>query len=233
MRITVFEEWEERANGLEEQLKDFDLEIIRLYKDETLPKASKIDALVLTGSPESIIEIDRIQYLKKQIPLIKELVEQKKPILGICLGYQLLAYSLGATIKKSSKPEIGWYEVSLNSDGLQNKLFKDMPRKFSMFQYHFDEVSKVSDKFKILAYSEKTSIQAYQVIDRKAWGVQFHPEVNVVKSKQILSARKEVLDQFNINAKEMIRQGYEVSPINANKLFANFYNLVRNDTSYR
>lgn len=221
MKITIFEQWEDRYTGLENFIEKENTEIIRTYKNEKIPNADKIDALILSGGPQSLTDIKKYKILEKQLPIIKEITESGKPILGICLGHQLLALSLGGEVKKSQTPEIGWYKLQLNNEGKQNRLFQEIYPVFQSFEFHYDEISSLPNQFKILAKSENCKIQAYQYKDYPVWGVQYHPEVSSKRSIDIInkySNRK--VNKINIDTSA------------SDQLIQNFINIV-NEKNYK
>jgi GMP synthase (glutamine-hydrolysing) A subunit len=200
MKITIFEQWEDRYTGLENFIEKENTEIIRTYKNEKIPNADEINALILSGGPQSLTEIKKYKILEKQLPIIKKIAESGKPILGICLGHQLLALSLGGEVRKSQTPEIGWYKLQLNNEGKQNRLYQEINPVFQSFEFHYDEVSSLPNQFKILAKSENCKIQAYQYKNFPVWGVQYHPEVNIKRSIEIINKYTDkTISKINVN----------------------------------
>jgi GMP synthase (glutamine-hydrolysing) len=122
----------------------------------------------------NVEEADRRPYLRTELELLAEALHEGVPVLGICLGSQLLARAAGATVHRARAPEIGWREVELCSAAAADRVVGALPRRFVAFQWH-------SYAFEIpfgaveLARNEVCP-QAYR-IGECAWGVQFHPEV--------------------------------------------------------
>jgi GMP synthase (glutamine-hydrolysing) len=143
---------------------------------ETTPPepALSYDALVVFGGGMNVEEADRRPYLRTELELLAEALHEGVPVLGICLGSQLLARAAGATVHRARAPEIGWREVELCSAAAADRVVGALPRRFVAFQWH-------SYAFEIpfgaveLARNEVCP-QAYR-IGECAWGVQFHPEV--------------------------------------------------------
>jgi GMP synthase (glutamine-hydrolysing) len=96
------------------------------------------------------------------------------PILGICVGLQLMALHCGGRAGPSEVPEYGLARISVVEE---DDLFKGLPRDFLVWESHNDEV-KEAPGFKILAMSENCSVQALKHMKKPYYGVQFHPEVN-------------------------------------------------------
>lgn len=143
---------------------------------EARPVMSSYDGLVVLGGPMSVNQADRYPHLNTEIELIKEALELRLPILGICLGAQLLARALGAKVKSSARAEIGWHDVHLDPVAGKDPLLGNFGRCERIFQWH-------SDTFELprgathLASSNVCARQAFRYGDN-AYGFQFHLEVD-------------------------------------------------------
>ncbi|MBP1357476.1 MAG: GMP synthase subunit A [Sulfolobus sp.] len=129
----------------------------------------KPDCVVLGGGPQSVI--DNSEELSQVIKIIPTL---RKPILGICLGFQVLSASLGGKVVKSNRPEYGLTEIQIDNN---DTILDGIPRKFNAWESHSDEVLVQPENFDILARSTNDIIQAISNEKRGIFGVQFHPEV--------------------------------------------------------
>jgi len=96
------------------------------------------------------------------------------PILGICVGLQLMVLHCGGKAGPSDVPEYGLAKLRVIEE---DELFKGLPKEFLVWESHNDEV-KSAEGFKVLATSENCSIQAVKHLEKAYYGVQFHPEVN-------------------------------------------------------
>ena len=136
--------------------------------------AETYDGLFVLGGGMNVDEADRRPYLRTEIALLAESLRRGQPVLGVCLGAQLLAAAAGASVHRARTPEIGWREVELCSAAAADRVVGALPRRFTAFQWH-------SYAFEIpfgaieLARNEVCP-QAFRIGDC-AWGVQFHPEV--------------------------------------------------------
>lgn len=124
-------------------------------------------ALILSGGPSSVYE----QGSPSMDPQILEL---GVPILGICYGFQTLAHALGGKVDNSGKREYGATDLSLKSSGV---LLEDQPKSQVCWMSHGDQVVKAPDGFEVLASTETTPVAAFESVEKKIFGVQWHPEV--------------------------------------------------------
>jgi len=132
------------------------------------------DALVIMGGPMSVTELERYPYLADELDLVKSALAMNKPVLGVCLGAQLLAVALGGTMTKGLQPEIGWHEVRLSGEAAELPAWRGVPSPFSAFHWH-GEVFSLPNGATCLAHSQLTDCQAFKM--GNAWGLLFHLEV--------------------------------------------------------
>ncbi len=135
-----------------------------------LSKLNDFDGVIIGGGPLSVPFYDK-QILNKIAIFLKT---YQRPVLGICLGHQLISAALGGEVGRAQYPEFGLTEINIIRD---NELFKGLPSKFSVWESHNDEVIKVPENIEILASSQKCNIEAINVKNMHIYGVQFHPEV--------------------------------------------------------
>lgn len=145
-----------------------------IYHDlgEPIPQDA-FDGLVVMGGPMSAN--DPLPGLKGELGVIEEALKTGKPILGICLGSQLIARALGARVYRNRELEIGWAPVHLTDAGQSDPLFQGMKSPETFFHWHGDTFD-LPPGAEWLAWSEKTRHQAYRY-GRNVYGIQFHPEV--------------------------------------------------------
>src|SRR3989337_4505286 len=101
---------------------------VRLFDGEPVPHdPGTFSGIIILGGPMNVYEEDEYPYLKDEDILIKKGMERGIPILGICLGGQLIAKAGNARVRKGAKKEIGWYELQMTSNGLKDTGLKDFP----------------------------------------------------------------------------------------------------------
>jgi GMP synthase (glutamine-hydrolysing) len=131
------------------------------------------DALVVLGGDQNVCERDRLPYLEEELDLIARWLDGGRPLLGVCLGAQLLAHAAGGAVVRAEEPELGWYDVTLTAAGHEDPVLGFGPQPLRAFQWH-SYVARPPDGASLLARSDGC-LQAFR--SGAAWGVQYHPEV--------------------------------------------------------
>jgi GMP synthase (glutamine-hydrolysing) len=153
-----------------------DSRYVRSFAGESVPPTMDgATGLVVMGGPMGVYETDQFPFLKEEISLIQRAAAAGKPVLGVCLGSQLIAAALGAAVYPGPRKEIGWYEVSLSAAGANDPLFVGVPRSFTGFVWHGD-VFDVPSGATSLASTELTACQAFRH-GANVYGILFHMEV--------------------------------------------------------
>ena len=196
--------------------------------DSTNITIKDLCGLIILGGPMNVYETDRYLYLDKEDRLIKHAIERDVPILGICLGAQLIAKALGARVIKNKEKEIGWYSMGITKEGNEDKLFKHFHAEEIVFQWHGDTF-EIPEGGVHLAESSMCTNQAFRYRD-KVYGLQFHIEVtpqmilewlNVPENQNEIVSLKEKINpeliktetpkfigRLNLLAKDVFREFY-------------------------
>jgi GMP synthase (glutamine-hydrolysing) len=149
---------------------------VRIFEGQPVPKDMKgAGGLILMGGSQGVNEAEQHPYLKEEMRLIESALKDDRPVLGICLGSQLLAAALGAKVYKGARREIGWYPVRLTDQAKDDRLLTGTPGQFMAFHWHGDIFDLPRDSV-TLASSELTPIQAFRHGD-KTYGFLCHLEV--------------------------------------------------------
>jgi GMP synthase (glutamine-hydrolysing) len=138
------------------------------------PPAGAYDALVLLGGATNVVDAGHEPWLRDELAWLRERLDDGVPVLGVCLGAQLVAAALGAAVTRSEPPEIGWTEVTLTDEGRADPVLSTMGERFGACQWH-SWTFAVPRGAQLLATSAACP-QAFR--HGRAWGVQFHPEVD-------------------------------------------------------
>ena len=186
-----------------------------LAKNEKLPK-NDYAILVVLGAPQSVN--DNLSYLKDEERLIQDFVSQEKPVLGICLGSQLIAKAFGAKVYRAEKKEIGFYH-DLMIDNSNSKLFSGFENPFTVFHWHGETFDLPKNAVR-LAHSNNIN-QAFQL--DSAIGLQFHLEVDSKMINLWLDKTNEKLEKIPYIHPEKIRQDIDENISTVSKNMEIFY----------
>lgn len=195
-----------------------DLDIYLAPKMEFPKDLGIYDHIILSGSEESIL--NERDWIEKEMELVHEIIDLKIPTLGICFGHQLIAkaFLVKDGVQRAEPPEIGWKEVRVKQD---NPLFTNTGREFFVFNSHFDEVCNLGSDFNILARSDLCAVSAFKKKDSPAWGIQFHPEINVQSGKKFIGDIKHLAPNLNLDLEIENARDSGISKT----LFDTFYHL--------
>jgi len=143
-----------------------------LVPQDGLPKDAG-DLLIVMGGPMSVNDSD--SWIAKETEFIRSVILAGKPVIGVCLGSQFMAKSLGATVHQGKALEIGMTTVRLTAEAKQDPVFSMLPGSFDVFEWH-GEVFDLPKDCVPLAGSDIASLQAFRYATR-AYGLLFHLEM--------------------------------------------------------
>jgi GMP synthase (glutamine-hydrolysing) len=175
-RVTCFQHIDCEGPGLLLDIlksKKIDLEIIKAYKGDSVPETLG-DGLIVLGGPMGVYDQGNYPWLKLELHAIRKCLELSLPLLGICLGSQMLASVAGAQVYRGALPEVGWYPVSLTEEGRLDPLLLGLPPEFMAFHWHGDTFTLPPDAVR-LARSSYYPEQVFKV-GKNAYGFQCHLE---------------------------------------------------------
>jgi GMP synthase-like glutamine amidotransferase len=154
--------------------RGFPLEYADLYRDEAeLPDVAAAAGLIFLGGPMSVN--DPLPYLQQESDLIRQAIDRGQPVMGVCLGSQLIAKTLGARVYRNPVKEIGWYDLHFTEAGRADAILSGIDNSETVFHWH-GETFDVPAAAERLAYSEDCANQAFR-FGRNVYGLQFHLEV--------------------------------------------------------
>jgi GMP synthase (glutamine-hydrolysing) len=141
---------------------------------QPLPPHEEVAGVVVMGGPMNVDEVERFPALAVEREWLAEAVRRELPVLGICLGAQLLARALGAEVRAGEGAEIGFAPVEVSDPG--DPVLGGLAPRTDVLHWHGDFFD-LPDGAQSLASSAQTEHQAFRVAD--AWGVLFHPEADL------------------------------------------------------
>jgi GMP synthase (glutamine-hydrolysing) len=187
------------------------IEQVRTFEGQPVPKAMEgIGGLVIMGGPMGVYEQDRYPFLRQEIRLIEQVLQKDKPVLGVCLGSQLLASALGAKVTKGKAREIGWHPVTLTPVGTSDPLWIGLEPSFTAYHWHGDVFDPPPDAVS-LASSDLTRCQAFRY-GRHAYGFLFHLEVTEGMIENMVKTFQEELRESNTNGRRIVERARNYLP---------------------
>jgi GMP synthase-like glutamine amidotransferase len=132
------------------------------------------DAVMTFGGSMHVDQRDEHGWIAPEIALLRELLERGTPLLGVCLGAQLLSEAAGGDTHRARDPEIGWFEIEVTDSGARDPLLGHLAPRFEAFEWHSYECG-LPAQATVLARTPVCA-QAFRV-GEAAWGIQFHAEV--------------------------------------------------------
>jgi GMP synthase (glutamine-hydrolysing) len=149
------------------------------------PSVDRYRGLIVLGGPMNVEDQHRRPHLKTELRAIEEALKQGKPVLGICLGAQLLAHVLGAHVRRLPAPEIGWYELGMTESGRTDPVLAGLGDRPHVFQWH-GRAFELPAGAAQLARTDTCEQQAFRW-GANAYGFQFHLEVEAAMIERWLA----------------------------------------------
>ena len=174
-----FEDIGSMASWLDE--RGAEVNYTRFFEGAALPQMKNLDLVIAMGGPMSVNDESSLPWLRPEKQFIRDAAEKGVPVLGVCLGAQLIASAHGARVYRNRYKEIGWYPIEATPGPADTFRF---PEKCTVFHWHGETFDLPSGAVR-LAKSAACENQAFQ-IGRHVIGLQFHLETTPKSAKAIL-----------------------------------------------
>jgi len=202
------------------------MEVTRFYESHVLPDMEKIDLLIIMGGPMNVFDSHIYPWLEAEIEWVRKFIASDKPVLGICLGAQIIAASLGAEVYPGKEKEIGWYDVRFLPCLGDYKICPDLPGSRKVFHWHGDTFDIPSKAVRI-AESKAFPNQGFLYFDR-VLALQFHLELGPENVRELVKhCRDELVPGPYIQTEEELLHPSRFDPENRMLLYRFLDFLVR------
>jgi GMP synthase-like glutamine amidotransferase len=158
------------------------------------------------GGTMGVYDQSKFPYLKDEIVLLGKAVKAEKPVLGICLGAQLLAASLGAEVKAGEK-EIGWFPVHKMPDACKDPVLRRLPENFPALMWHGDHFPLPAGAVHLLS-TQKCACAGFR-FGKKAYGLVPHLEMTAAMVDEMVSASRRELAAAQVEPAQILEDSSE------------------------
>ncbi len=197
---------------------------LNIFEGKYVEDPGAFSAIITLGGTMGVSDEKRYPFLEWEDSFLKRAMQEGIPLLGVCLGAQMLSHCSGGKVTKETVGEIGWYKVWLTADGRTDPLFEGLPEKFIVFLCHNDRFS-IPPGGERLAESSDDPNQVFR-LGRITYGLQFHPEVTAQIINDWLNSYKESLDAADITRVKSQTVSYlSIYKTHAMRLVRNFFDI--------
>jgi len=173
------------------------LDIRRLNRGDGLPPdLDGVTGVVSLGGPQNVG--DDVAWMERECALIRQAQERDLPIVGVCLGAQLVAHALGGSVAKMDAPEIGFPVVDINPQGQIDTVLAGVAWSTAQFHHHAYEITELPPDSTILASSAQCNVQAFRT-DARTYGFQYHFECDRPMIADLIRAYPKMLQAAGLS----------------------------------
>jgi len=174
--------------------------------DKVLREVGSLSGLVVMGGSMGVGDQGKLSHLKDEIALLKQFLAAEKPILGICLGAQLLASALGAEVVAGEK-EIGWFPVRKLPDAFKDPVLRRLPENFPALMWHGDHFALPKGAVHLLS-TDKCACAAFRH-GKKAYGLVPHLEMTAAMVDEMVAGSRKELVASGVEAGQILEDTSE------------------------
>jgi len=188
--------------------KNIPYQVLNMFEPGEMPDVSDFTHLVIMGGPMAVYAMEKFPFMYIEAAAIRSFIKNKKAVLGICLGAQLIAYALDADVYSGGTEEAGWCNVELTAEGMEDNVMSSISVNDTpfaeVFQWHGDTFD-LPEKAVRMSSSELYENQAFRFREN-VYGLQFHIEVTPEIVRQWFAGEK------GDNIENMFTQSDDIYP---------------------
>jgi len=192
---------------LGEWWREVGVEVLELLADEGEPVPRSlpedIDGLVILGGSMAAWEDHIAPWLADERALVSSSVSTGVPVLGVCLGGQIMTLACGGLVERTDSPEVGMSELTLLPSAVDDPLFRHLPQGVPVGQFHIDAMTALPPSAVPLASTPSCATQAYR-LGSHAWALQFHPEVDGPMMATWLAEDTETVERLGLAPEDVV-----------------------------
>lgn len=192
-----------RAEGIE-------LQVFHAWREAVFPNLEEFHGLALGGGGQSVWEVEKYPYLDFECRMVREAVERGIPVIGLCLGAQLIARAFGGEVRRAKQKEIGFFPVELNAAGRLDPIVGALPPGFPATHWHGD-VFEIPESCQNLGSSDLTPNQILRV-GPNCLGFQFHLEMTPPLFEELVRDSEDFFHDCGLDPEALIQESREVLP---------------------
>ena len=180
---------------------------VRIDQGHPVPsEAGSLAGIVVMGGTMSVADQGKLKHLKEEIGLLKQFVQAEKPVMGICLGAQLLAAAVGAEVAAGEK-EIGWFSVRKLPDAFKDPVLRRLPENFPALMWHGDHFALPKGAVHLLS-TEKCACAAFRH-GKKAYGLIPHLEMTAAMVEEMVAGSRKELGAAGVEVAGILEDTWE------------------------
>ncbi|HSX13397.1 MAG TPA: hypothetical protein VLE96_03145 [Chlamydiales bacterium] len=206
--------------------KGFNQMYVSPFLGEPIPSHSSFDLIIAMGGPQSPLSLDEAPYLKEEITLIRNAIKAGIPVLGFCLGAQLIGEALEASTERSPFKEVGVFPIELTEAGRLDPLLADLPSEFLVSHWHND-MPGLTKNAVVLATSPGCPRQIIRYAPH-VYGFQCHPEITLQIADLLIKncAEDLVPDKYVQSPEQFLNQDFHAINHTMHQILNNFLGIL-------